>query len=140
MTKSDAIKQLVKDGMSQSEAMQEFKERCEYFMRGNDGTPLSYAEKLVIADIEEIAETSRDTMEQFNTYEELREALETDVLSRSTAIKIERRGEERTILLTVNCLIAGGTIEDIDSLVQFVGACLEDVWGWEWLKEPEINY
>ena len=56
MTKSEAIRQLVMDGMNQEEAIQEFKERCEYYMRGNDETPLSYAEKLVIAEIEELAE------------------------------------------------------------------------------------
>ena len=140
MTKSEAIKQLINDGISQEEAMREFKERCEYYMRGHDDTPLSYAEKLVIADIEEEAEMGRDTMEQFDTYEELREALEVDVMARSTLIKIERRGEQRTLVLTVNCLIDAGTIEDIDSLSSFVGANLEDVWGWEWLKELEINY
>ena len=56
MTKSDAIKQLMLGGMSHEEAVQEFSERCEYYMRGNDDTPLGYAEKLVIAEIEELAE------------------------------------------------------------------------------------
>lgn len=56
MTKSEAIKQLMMDGMNHDEAMQSFKEQCEYFMRGHDDTPLSYAEKLVIADIEELVE------------------------------------------------------------------------------------
>ena len=63
MTKSEAIKQLINDGMSQEEAMREFKERCEYFMRGNDGTPLSYAEKLVIAEIEELADQEEEQEE-----------------------------------------------------------------------------
>ena len=56
MTKSDAINQLIKDGMELEEAKSEFNERCEYYMRGNDGTNREYAEKLVIADIEAIAE------------------------------------------------------------------------------------
>lgn len=56
MTKSDAINQLVKDGMSSKEAKLEFNDRCKYYMRGNDGTTREYAEKLVIADIEEFAE------------------------------------------------------------------------------------
>lgn len=56
MTKQDAINQLIKDGMEIEEAKSEFNERCEYYMRGNDGTTREYAEELVITDIEEISE------------------------------------------------------------------------------------
>ena len=56
MTKSEAIYQLIKNGMTPDEAKEDFNESCEYYMRGNDGTTREYAEELVIADIEEFAE------------------------------------------------------------------------------------
>lgn len=56
MTKSEAIKTLINDGMTPEEAKTEFNERCEYYMRGIDGVSREYAEEMVIEEIDEIAE------------------------------------------------------------------------------------